>query len=89
MAEESDMCEYELKRLERIKANRKMLEELFPEGTSMYMPRPIKKRKSNGRRVSVQGSLGGSSSGESTPEKGTILPKKASLYSVRYGVYRM
>ena len=83
MADKSDMCEYELKRLERIKANRKMLEDLFPEGTTINMPRPPKKRKSIGRRVSLQGSLGGSSSGESTPEKGTPLQKKGSLYSAR------
>ena len=83
MADESDMCEYELRRLERIKANRKMLEDLFPEGTRVYMPRPLKKHKSNGRRASVQGSLGGSSSGESTPEKGAPLQRKDSLYSVR------
>lgn len=78
------MCEYELERLERIKANRKMLEELFPEGTSMYMPRPIKKRRSSYRRVSSQGSQGGSASGESTPEEGTSPQKKGSRYSVRY-----
>ena len=45
MAEGGELCDYELQRLERIKENRKMLEELFPDGTSMYMPRPIKKRK--------------------------------------------
>ena len=84
MAEKSDMCEYELKRLQRIKSNRKMLEELFPKGTSMYLPRPIKKGRSTGRRVSVQGSQGGSASGESTPEEGTT-PNK--LYTLRYDYY--
>ena len=80
MAEETDMCDYELKRLERIKANRKMLEELFPEGTGMYMPRPIKKRR---RRASIQDSQGGSTSGESTPEEGSTPQKKQRLYSIR------
>ena len=81
MGDESDMCEYELKRLERIKANREMLKELFPEGTSMYMPRPIKKRA---RRSSIQDSQGGSTSGESTPEEGSTPQKKRRLYSIRY-----
>ena len=30
------MSEYELARLERIKENRKMLEELFPDGTGLF-----------------------------------------------------
>ena len=84
MAEGAELCDYELQRLERIKANRKMLEELFPDGTSVYMPRPIKKRKSTGRRVSSNGSQCGSGSGESTPEEGTTPQKMTSRYSVRY-----
>ena len=85
MAEGGELCDYELQRLERIKENRKMLEELFPDGTSMYMPRPIKKRKPIGpRRVSQQDSQGGSGSGGSTPEEGNSPHKKSSRYSVRY-----
>ena len=80
MAEGSELCEYELQRLERIKANRKMLEELFPDGTSMYMPRPIKERKSAVvRRVSNLDSQGGSLSGGSTPEEGNTPQKKNSI----------
>ena len=80
------MCEYELKRLERIKENNKMLAELFPEGTSLYMPHPIKKRKSNCKRVNVQKSESGSTSGESTPEECATPQKKGCLYTVRYGL---
>lgn len=88
MAEGAGLCDYELQRLERIKANRKMLEELFPDGTSMYMPRPIKKRKPIGpRRVSQQDSQGGSGSGGSTPEEGNSPQKKNTRYSVRYDQY--
>ena len=32
------MSEYELKRMERIRENKKMLEELFPDGTGLQVP---------------------------------------------------
>lgn len=84
MAETSGMSEYELKRLERIKANRRMLCELFPEGASMCMPCSAKKRRLNSRRVSAH-SQDESASGESTPEKGINgSVNKHSLYSTRY-----
>lgn len=48
------MSEYELDRLERIKENKKMLEELFPEGTDIM---------SKKRRHQVDGNSLGTGSG--------------------------
>ena len=54
------MSAYELDRLERIKENQKMLEELFPEGT----PDVVKSVPRTRKRRALQGdSLGGTGSG--------------------------
>ena len=55
----SRMSVYELERLERIKENEKMLEELFPKGTQGIFEetkKPIKKRRQTDRNCRVTGS---------------------------------
>ena len=75
--------EYELDRLERIKENQKMLEELFPDG-----PPDLIVPKSRKRRVQADvNSLGtGSRSGsEASDEEGSYGPSKPKrVYQKRY-----
>lgn len=65
----SALSDYELARQERIKENQKMLEELFPEGTEIIVPKasrppPLKRR----RRAADVSSLGTGSGSASVSE---------------------
>ena len=75
------LSDYELARLERIKENRKMLEELFPEGTSLFIPGSPQSRGQRRRGVREENSRG---SGDSTPESGGTPTKKSYRYTARY-----
>ena len=72
------MSEYELDRLERIKENQKMLDELFPHGTDLKLPKTVRKR----RRQTDTNSLGtgsgtsGSGSEEENSDLSTPTPKR-------------
>lgn len=74
-AKSNSLSEYELARLERIKENQQMLEELFPEGTSVLKSYPGRRRK----RSDDDNSRG---SGDNTPEQ-FDSPQKKLRYSVR------
>ncbi len=75
------LSEYELARLERIKENQQMLEELFPEGTSLSVGRkarsskPVRPRKRSDDDDSRE-------SGDSTSQE-YATPRKKTRYTVR------
>ncbi len=78
MAKSTVLSEYELARLERIEENQKVLEELFPEGTQITVPKarptPLKRR----RRTTDVNSLGtgsGSVSENSGDEQENPCPR--------------
>lgn len=75
MAASERMSEYELARQERIKENQKMLEELFPEGTTDLIPPKPKRRHTDAN------SLGSGSDCVSetshSDEEGCLLTTKA------------
>lgn len=81
VAVETGLSEYELARLERIKENQKMLEELFPEGTGLFIPGSPQSRGQRKRVVRGGNSRG---SGDSTPEEGGTPTKKGYRYTARY-----
>lgn len=71
------MSEYELDRLERIKENEKMLNELFPKGTSLKQPKTVKRRRQTDTNSLGTGSgTSGSGSEEENSELGTSKPKR-------------
>lgn len=45
------MSEYEIARLERIKENEKMLEQLFPEGTDVLTPKTLYRTRKRRRQT--------------------------------------
>ena len=72
---------YELARLERIKENQQMLEELFPEGTSMnslMRTKPATRPKRRNRSDDDESR----ESGESTPDE-CASPRKKGRFTVR------
>ena len=75
----NSLSEYELARLERIKENQQMLEELFPEGTSVVKSYPGRRRKRSDDDNSR-------CSGDGTPEQ-FDSPQKKHRYSVRLVVH--
>ena len=81
MAKSNGVSEYELARLERIKENEKMLEELFPEGTDILTPRRSY-RGSRKLRVQTDANSQGTGSGSDSisDEEGSLQVKKRSRY---------
>ena len=81
MAKAKGLSEYELARLERIKENQQMLEELFPEGTSLNClirtkPAPRTRRRNRSDDDDSR------ESGGSTPDE-NASPQKKTRFSVR------
>lgn len=68
------LSEYELARLERIKENQMMLEQLFPEGTNVLSYSSQRRKRSDDEDSGV------SVSGNGTPDS---VPRKKKCYSVR------
>ncbi len=72
MAKSTRMSDYELTRLERIKENQKMLEELFPEGVTSLAPKripPSRPSSTKKRRVTDTNSLGTESGSDCASER--------------------
>lgn len=70
------MSAYELDRLERIKENQKMLEELFPEGTPDIVLSVPRTRKRRPQGDSVGGTGSGSEASYNSDEEGGPKPKR-------------
>lgn len=71
-ADSEKMSEYELARLERIKENRKMLEELFPDGTGLL---PL---------TDSQSSSGDRTPERYSTRRAVRSPRKQRAYTTRY-----
>ena len=89
MSNSKAMSEYELNRLERIKENQKMLEELFPEGTNVLTPEVISPYSGRSKRRCTDTNSRGTASGSdgvsepsNSDEDGTPSKRKQ-RYSVR------
>ena len=86
------LSDYELARQERIKENQKVLEELFPEGTEIVVPKPARPPQLKRRRRTADiNSLGtGSGSGSASENSGgeeegeTPCRKAKNGYRIRY-----
>ena len=88
MSKSAALSEYELARQERIKENQKMLEELFPEGTEIIVPKARPPQLKRRRRTADISSLGtasssGSVSENSADEEDTLCPRKRKSYHIR------
>ena len=81
-----EMSAYERDRLERIKENQKMLEELFPDGTPDIVLTGSRTRKRRTQADSQGGTGSGSESDEDNPKPKRVVERRLGGQGMRRGM---